>query len=117
MTDMPEGKTNRSRTIRRAAFIAVLAAWPVAMYVVRQHDWGGNAELSVEVALFSSAMFFTACVIALRSWVIGGVVIGLCVGAFAPDASFAIVLATFGVLFGLAMEDRSPKKRRPVRHA
>jgi hypothetical protein len=101
------------RAILRAAFIAILAAWPVGIYLVRQHDWKGEIGVLVVIwAPLASVVFFTACAVALRSWVVGGILVGLCVGAFAPDAGFAIILPIFGALVGLVMEDRAPKKTR-----
>jgi hypothetical protein len=93
----------RGRTIGIAAFIAVLAAWPIVLYVTGKHS--PDAVPVLAVAAFA---FIIGCAIALRSWAIGGVLMGLCIGVLLQDAFLIVMLMIAGFSIGASIDPKAP---------
>ncbi len=93
--------TARGRTIGIAGFIAVLAAWPIVLYVAGEHS--PNAVPALTVAAF---VFVIGGAIVLRSWAIAGTLMGLGIGVLLHDASLVVVLMVVGVSIGAALDPR-----------
>src|SRR5579863_7820650 len=85
---MSRGPLTRGRgeAIDIAAFIAVLAAWPIVVYVAGRHSPDAIPMLAV-----ASLAFMIGCAIILRSWSIGGTLIGLCIGILVGNGGFMAI--------------------------
>jgi hypothetical protein len=71
-------KTSPGRLLRLALFMAVLACWPVAIYLLGKrlpHTSQGAAIMSW--TLVACLAFLIGCAIVLRSWIIAGALIGI----------------------------------------
>jgi hypothetical protein len=91
------------RAIGIVAFMAVLAMWPVVIYLSRQRVWEEGTLWIVVVMLVSCLAFLIGCAIVLRSWTIGGMLIGLCVGVLLQSEQAAIVSTAIGFMIGAAI--------------
>jgi hypothetical protein len=93
----------RRRTIGIAAFIAVLAAWPIVLYVAGKHS------PDMVPALAAAALaFIIGCAIVLRSWAIGGIVIARCIGALLRQDGFEVfMLMIAGFSIGASIDPKA----------
>ncbi len=93
------------KVIGLAVFIAVLAIWPIAIYLSRQRVWNEATFWIVEVMLLSCNLFFAGCAVVLSSWIIGGMLIGLCVGVLLGGGFGATMGAIIGFSIAGALSD------------
>ena len=95
------------RGLRLAAFITTLAAWPVGIYLSRQHVWD-DSTLSL-IAIYGIVLgcpaFLFGSAIALRSPTILGMTAALCLIILAAPGSIgAVLIVVCGALWALGVE-------------
>ena len=85
------------RAIGKAVFVAVLVACPVVLFLELQHT------SSIPVVLIPIVMFLVICAVVLRSWFIGGILLGAFLTLVAPpmlDGPAAVVMFFLPVPLG-----------------
>jgi hypothetical protein len=102
------------RAIGLTAFTAVLATWPIAIYLSRQRVWTEDTLWIVDVMGISCLAFLAGCAIVLRSWIIGGMLIGLCVGALLGSGLAAVGGTIIGFSIGGTIDsEKTARKAKP----
>ncbi len=86
-------------------FIAALVAWPIVLYVAAKR----SPEMVPSLAAGALA-FITGGAIVLRSWAIGGILIGYGIGALSQlDGALAVLLMIAGFSIGASLDPKSQR--------
>ena len=86
-------------------FIAVLVAWPIVLYFAAKR----SPEMVPSLAAAALA-FIIGCTIVLRSWAIGGILIGYGIGALSQlDGVLVVALMIAGFSIGASLDPKSQR--------